>query len=296
MTPEASPVEKPLLTTNQVKANLINANMIKGDMILTKPGETRSNQKVIFVQKKIVMKANEMKIGLKKSPIIIPKGQLISQSPSSPKITTKDGKLVTIPMLPKSIVHSTPGSQPRLVSLGQIHVQEANQVIQQPQNPPQQTQQHLQQTPKHIPQHTPKHTAQHTPQHTAQHTPQHIPQHTPKQHTSHHTLQHTAHNTPKNTPKHTAQHTPQTPQQPITPSQSKVQTIITPIKPKLLEVKKEKKKIETIPEPPPKIEEVAKIPEAAKVPEVKGTPDGKYRLLLIPGREITVVNAFFSRG
>ena len=252
VTPEASPVEKPLQTTNQVKANLINANMIKGDMILTKPGEARNNQKVIFVQKQIVMKANEMKLGLKKSPIIIPKGKLINQSPSSPKITTKDGKLVSIPVLPKSVMQSSPGSQPRIVTLGQFQTPESNQVTQQPQILPQQpqilSQQSHQQTLKHIPQHTPKHKLQNPPQHT------------PK-------------NTSLHTPPQTQQHTPQQHQQPITPIQSKVQILTTPNKPKPLEVKKEKKKVETVPEPPPKTE----VPELAKVPEVKGTPDGKYK-------------------
>ncbi|XP_043471385.1 uncharacterized protein LOC122504370 isoform X2 [Leptopilina heterotoma] len=158
-TPETSPiVHKPLQTTNQVKANLINANMIKGDMILTKPGEGRNqNQKIIFVQKQILMKSNEMKqLEVKKtSPLILPKTK-VTQSPTSSKITTKDGKLVTIPILPKSIVHSTPGNQPKIVTLGQLHAQEPIQILQsssvqqqqlqqQPQQQQSQQQQQLQQ-------------------------------------------------------------------------------------------------------------------------------------------------------
>lgn len=49
-------------TTNQVKANLINANMLKGDMILTKPGQSRNNnQKLLFLQKKSITKPSELK-------------------------------------------------------------------------------------------------------------------------------------------------------------------------------------------------------------------------------------------
>ncbi|KAF7996636.1 hypothetical protein HCN44_002282 [Aphidius gifuensis] len=49
-------------TTNQVKANLINANMLKGDMILTKPGQSRNNnQKLVFLQKKSIAKPSELK-------------------------------------------------------------------------------------------------------------------------------------------------------------------------------------------------------------------------------------------
>ncbi|KAL6440133.1 hypothetical protein ACFW04_003028 [Cataglyphis niger] len=97
---EASPsdeaaYEKPLQTTNQVKANLINANMIKGDMILTKPGQGRSNQKVTFVQKQVPMKPNELKnIGLKK-PMMFPKGKSVNQT-GTKFFATKDGKLVPI--------------------------------------------------------------------------------------------------------------------------------------------------------------------------------------------------------
>lgn len=101
---EASPseetaYEKPLQTTNQVKANLINANMIKGDMILTKPGQGRSNQKVTFVQKQVPMKPNELKnIGLKK-PVMVPKGKSVNQT-GTKIFATKDGKLV--PVTPKT--------------------------------------------------------------------------------------------------------------------------------------------------------------------------------------------------
>ncbi|XP_072754551.1 uncharacterized protein Pps isoform X2 [Anoplolepis gracilipes] len=102
---EASPseeaaYEKPLQTTNQVKANLINANMIKGDMILTKPGQGRSNQKVTFVQKQVPMKPNELKnIGLKK-PMMYPKGKSVNQT-GTKFFATKDGKLVSV--TPKTI-------------------------------------------------------------------------------------------------------------------------------------------------------------------------------------------------
>ncbi|XP_011141994.1 uncharacterized protein LOC105184732 isoform X3 [Harpegnathos saltator] len=92
---EETPVvqEKPLQTTNQVKANLINANMIKGDMILTKPGQGRSTQKVTFVQKQVLMKPNELKsIGIKK-PVMVSKGKFVNQ-PNTKIFATKDGKLI----------------------------------------------------------------------------------------------------------------------------------------------------------------------------------------------------------
>ncbi|CAL1675960.1 unnamed protein product [Lasius platythorax] len=104
---EASPseeaaYEKPLQTTNQVKANLINANMIKGDMILTKPGQGRSNQKVTFVQKQVPMKPNELKnIGLKKT-MMFPKGKSVNQT-NTKLYTTKDGKLVPLPVASKTV-------------------------------------------------------------------------------------------------------------------------------------------------------------------------------------------------
>lgn len=101
---EETPVvqEKPLQTTNQVKANLINANMIKGDMILTKPGQGRSNQKVTFIQKQVLMKPDELKnIGIKKS-IIVSKGKFVNQ-PNTKIFTTKDGKLIQVPMASKTI-------------------------------------------------------------------------------------------------------------------------------------------------------------------------------------------------
>nr|XP_012231188.1 PREDICTED: uncharacterized protein LOC105677266 [Linepithema humile] len=94
--------EKPLQTTNQVKANLINANMIKGDMIITKPGQGRSNPKVTFVQKQVTMKPNELKnIGLKK-PVVVPKGKLVNQADTK-YFTTKDGKLVQLPVASKTV-------------------------------------------------------------------------------------------------------------------------------------------------------------------------------------------------
>ncbi|XP_058805626.1 death-inducer obliterator 1 isoform X2 [Phymastichus coffea] len=83
-----------LQTTNQVKANLINANMFKGDMILTKPGQDRNNQKVVFVHKQIAMNPNEIKaLGLKKQ-VMIPKSKLItSQSSKVPII--KDIQIIS---------------------------------------------------------------------------------------------------------------------------------------------------------------------------------------------------------
>lgn len=98
--------EKPLQTTNQVKANLINANMIKGDMIITKPGQGRSNQKVTFIQKQVAMKPNELKnIGLKK-PVVVPKGKLVNQVETK-YFTTKDGKLVQLPVTSKTVTPIT---------------------------------------------------------------------------------------------------------------------------------------------------------------------------------------------
>jgi len=98
--------EKPLQTTNQVKANLINANMIKGDMILTKPGQGKSPQKVTFVQKQIPMKTNELKnIGLKK-PVMISKGKFVNQV-NTKIFTTKDGKLIQLPVTPKTVSSNT---------------------------------------------------------------------------------------------------------------------------------------------------------------------------------------------
>ncbi|XP_011308200.1 death-inducer obliterator 1 [Fopius arisanus] len=95
--PPPSP-EKPLQTTNQVKANLISANMIKGDMILTKPGQSRNNQKVYFVQKKIMVKANEIKnFGIRKSPVVITKAPVKLNNQVQTRLSTsQDGKLITV--------------------------------------------------------------------------------------------------------------------------------------------------------------------------------------------------------
>lgn len=107
MSQESSPTyEKPLQTTNQVKANLINANMIKGDMILTKPGQGRSNQKVTFIQKQVPMKPNELKnIGLKKT-LLVSKEKFVNQT-GTKFFTTKDGKLLQIPMVSKTVSPNT---------------------------------------------------------------------------------------------------------------------------------------------------------------------------------------------
>ncbi|XP_070516432.1 death-inducer obliterator 1 isoform X2 [Cardiocondyla obscurior] len=102
---QESPVyEKPLQTTNQVKANLINANMNKGDMILTKLSQGRSNQKVTFVPKQV--KPNELKnIELKKT-VLVSKEKFVNQ-PGTKFFTTKDGKLIQIPMTSKTINSNT---------------------------------------------------------------------------------------------------------------------------------------------------------------------------------------------
>ncbi|XP_043496042.1 titin homolog isoform X2 [Polistes fuscatus] len=99
--------EKHLQTTNQVKANLISSNMIKGDMILTKPGQGRNNQKLTLVQKQVVMKASELKnMDVKKS-MILPKGKFLNQVQTK-LISTKDGKLMHVPIASKSTVSSAP--------------------------------------------------------------------------------------------------------------------------------------------------------------------------------------------
>nr|XP_050852623.1 death-inducer obliterator 1 isoform X2 [Vespula vulgaris] len=104
-------VEKPLQTTNQVKANLISSNMVKGDMILTKPGQGRNNQKLTLVQKQVVMKANELKNLDVKKPVILPKGKFLNQVQTK-LVSTKDGKLVHVPITSsKPVVSSTPGAQ-----------------------------------------------------------------------------------------------------------------------------------------------------------------------------------------
>ncbi|XP_032674815.1 uncharacterized protein LOC116845807 isoform X2 [Odontomachus brunneus] len=125
--------EKPLQTTNQVKANLINANMIKGDMILTKPGQGRSTQKVTFIQKQVLMKPDELKnIGIKKS-IMVSKTKFVN-SPNAKIFTTKDGKLIQVPMASKMVnpnmqvttqVKTVPTQQP--VTTQQQPVQSTNQ-------------------------------------------------------------------------------------------------------------------------------------------------------------------------
>ncbi|KAK0090006.1 hypothetical protein PV325_004139 [Microctonus aethiopoides] len=99
MTESSSLSEKPLQTTNQVKANLINANMIKGDMILTKPGQGRLNQKVFFVQKKVVVKPNELKsLGAKQNAIIFTKDNTVKPPDQiQTKLgTSEEGKLISL--------------------------------------------------------------------------------------------------------------------------------------------------------------------------------------------------------
>lgn len=93
--------DKPLQTTNQVKANLISANMIKGDMILTKPGQSRNNQKVFILQKKILVKPGELKTiaGKKPSSIVLTKGPIKFGNQTQMKLSTsEDGRLITVPI------------------------------------------------------------------------------------------------------------------------------------------------------------------------------------------------------
>lgn len=109
---EPSHVEANVLqTTNQVKANLINANMFKGDMILTKPGQDRNNQKVVFVQKQVAMNPNEIKtLGVKK-PVMIPKTKFVtSQSSKVPII--KDIQIISAGNA--AIIKNTLGQQQSL--------------------------------------------------------------------------------------------------------------------------------------------------------------------------------------
>lgn len=124
MSQEPSPAyEKPLQTTNQVKANLINANMIKGDMIQIKPGQGRSNSKVTFIQKQV--KPNELKnIGLKKT-MLVSKEKFAGTK----FITTKDGKLLQVPMM-KTVSPNTQVSPVKAILTQQPMSQQA--VTQQP--------------------------------------------------------------------------------------------------------------------------------------------------------------------
>ncbi|XP_063978171.1 uncharacterized protein Pps isoform X2 [Diachasmimorpha longicaudata] len=117
--PPPSP-EKPLQTTNQVKANLISANMIKGDMILTKPGQSRNNQKVYFVQKKIMVKANEIKnLGIKKTPVVITKSPIKLNNQIQTKLgTSEDGKLITV--MGKTIAVAAPVLDPPVEPPSQV--------------------------------------------------------------------------------------------------------------------------------------------------------------------------------
>lgn len=128
--PEETPVqEKPLQTTNQVKANLINANMIKGDMILTKPGQARTNQKVTFVQKQVLMKPNELKsIGIKK-PVVFSKGKFVNQ-PNTKVFATKDGKFIHVPITSKTVSSNMQITQVKTAALTQQFVTTQQQPVQ----------------------------------------------------------------------------------------------------------------------------------------------------------------------
>ncbi|XP_018308243.1 titin homolog isoform X2 [Mycetomoellerius zeteki] len=116
--------EKIVQTTNQVKANLINTNMIKGDMILTKPGQGRSNQKVTFIQKQVPMKPNELKnVGLKKT-LLISKEKFVN--PAGTKFfTTKDGKLLQLPIASKTMSSNTQVSPVKAVLTQQLASQQS---------------------------------------------------------------------------------------------------------------------------------------------------------------------------
>lgn len=84
--------------------------MIKGDMILTKPGQGKNNQKVTFVQKQVLVKSNDLKnMGLKKQ-LTLPKGKFFSQA-GTKFFTTKDGKLVPVPITTKAVVSNVSVSQ-----------------------------------------------------------------------------------------------------------------------------------------------------------------------------------------
>ncbi|XP_008203229.1 uncharacterized protein LOC100679883 isoform X2 [Nasonia vitripennis] len=100
---ESPPVEPNVIqTTNQVKANLISANMFKGDMILTKPGQDRNNQKVVYIQKQVAMSPNDMKaLGIKKQ-VMIPKSKLIT-SQNSKVPMAKDAKAISSPATVKGV-------------------------------------------------------------------------------------------------------------------------------------------------------------------------------------------------
>ncbi|KAK2583804.1 hypothetical protein KPH14_009703, partial [Odynerus spinipes] len=119
-------VEKPLQTTNQVKANLISSNMIKGDMILTKPGQGRNNHKLTLVQKQVVMKANELKNMDGKKPMILPKGKFLNQVQT--KFISKDGKLMHVPIAPKPVVPSSPTNQEKGALLQTSPLQQSSQL------------------------------------------------------------------------------------------------------------------------------------------------------------------------
>lgn len=110
---ELPPVEPNVIqTTNQVKANLISANMFKGDMILTKPGQDRNNQKVVYIQKQVVMSPNDMKaLGIKKQ-VMIPKSKFITSQNSKVPIA-KDAKAISLPATVKAV---TTNIQPATVT------------------------------------------------------------------------------------------------------------------------------------------------------------------------------------
>ncbi|XP_008550107.2 uncharacterized protein LOC103573034 isoform X2 [Microplitis demolitor] len=101
--------EKILQTTNQTKANLISANMIKGDMILTKPGQLK-NQKVYFIQKKVIVKPEEItNLEIKQTPVNATKDLIKPTNQIQTKlITSQHGKLVAITPKPTSTAHTQP--------------------------------------------------------------------------------------------------------------------------------------------------------------------------------------------
>ncbi|XP_024940120.1 death-inducer obliterator 1 isoform X2 [Cephus cinctus] len=132
-TTESSEVyEKPLQTTNQVKANLINANMIKGDMILTKPGQAKNNHKMMFLQKQVVMKGGEIKNVAGKKQLVVSKNTL-NQVNSKITTTMKDGKLMAVSMASKTSAQGAPKiASPQIPTQQQQQLQ-SQQLAQQPQ-------------------------------------------------------------------------------------------------------------------------------------------------------------------
>ncbi|XP_011503816.1 PREDICTED: death-inducer obliterator 1 [Ceratosolen solmsi marchali] len=112
---EILPIEQNILqTTNQVKANLINTNMLKGDMILTKPGQSQ-NQKVIFVQKQLTMNSNDIKPINNKKQLTAQKNKTIT-SQNSKLNNNKDITMPSSTLLKEaSILQQSTGIQQNMI-------------------------------------------------------------------------------------------------------------------------------------------------------------------------------------